>query len=101
MQCKACLHQSSNPSTFDDINLAIRAFDQGQTPFTSLEAALAAFLEPETLDGDNAYYCERCACKRPALKGRASWTCHPSCVSASSASTSTLPPSRASSCTTP
>ena len=69
VQCKVCLHQSSNPSTFDDINLAIRAFDQGQTPFTSLEAALAAFLEPETLDGDNAYYCERCACKRPALKG--------------------------------
>ena len=29
-----------------------------QTPFTSLEAALAAFLEPETLEGDNAYYCE-------------------------------------------
>ena len=38
-------------------------------PFASLNAALSAFLEPETLDGDNAYYCEACACKRPALKG--------------------------------
>ena len=69
VQCKVCLHQSSNPSSFDDINLAIRAFDAQQTPFTSLSDALAAFLEPETLDGDNAYYCEACACKRPALKG--------------------------------
>ena len=69
VQCKECRHQSSNPSSFDDINLAIRAFDAAQTPFTSLPAALSAFLEPETLDGDNAYYCEACACKRPALKG--------------------------------
>ena len=69
VQCKVCLHQSSNPSSFDDINLAIRAFDEKQTPFTSLGSALTAFLEPETLEGDNAYYCEACACKRPALKG--------------------------------
>ena len=49
--------------------MAIRAFDAQQTPFTSLEQALAAFLEPETLEGDNAYYCEACACKQSALKG--------------------------------
>ena len=69
VQCKVCLHQSPNPSSFDDINLAIRAFDEQQTPFHSPEAALTAFLEPETLEGDNAYYCEACACKQPALKG--------------------------------
>ena len=67
VQCKVCLHQSSNPSSFDDINLAIRAFDEQQTPFHSLEAALTAFLEPETLEGDNAYYCEACACKCGSL----------------------------------
>ena len=48
---------------------SVRAFDETQTPYHTLEAAMAAFLEPETLDGDNAYYCEACAEKQPALKG--------------------------------
>ena len=69
VQCKHCFHQSLNPSHFDDINLAIRAFDEQQTQFGSLEEALTAFLQPETLEGDNAYFCEACACKQPALKG--------------------------------
>ena len=69
VECKTCGHQSERASAFDDVNLAIRAFDATQTPIRTLEGALAAFLEPETLDGDNAYYCERCTSKQPALKG--------------------------------
>ena len=96
VQCKSCMHQSSTTSSFDDINLSIRAFDEHQTPFTSLDAALSAFLEPETLEGDNAYHCEKCACKRPALKGTRLVTLPPILCVASSALTSTSPPSPAS-----
>ena len=71
VQCKTCGHLSSTPSSFDDINLAIRAFDEQQTPFTSLDECLTAFLSPETLEGDNAYYCEACGSLQPALKGEA------------------------------
>ena len=49
MQCKVCQHTSSSAVPFDDVNLAICAFDEAQTPIGSLEAALSAFLEPETL----------------------------------------------------
>ena len=49
VQCKACQHASSSVVPFDDVNLAICAFDETQTPIRSLEAALSAFLEPETL----------------------------------------------------
>jgi len=32
------------------------------------EEALKAFVEPETLDGSNQYFCEKCACKCDAHK---------------------------------
>jgi len=32
------------------------------------EEALRAFVEPETLDGSNQYFCEKCACKCDAHK---------------------------------
>jgi hypothetical protein len=124
IQCKACLAQSTNPSSFDDINLAIRAFDEQQTRFSSLEAALVAFLEPESLEGDNAY-AEIAVCKvsrrgvpmpvgsfptgtsarsarasGPPSRGRGSARCRRCSASGSSASTSTSPASRGSSCTT-
>ncbi|KAL1529261.1 hypothetical protein AB1Y20_000215 [Prymnesium parvum] len=69
VQCKKCMYQAKKLSCFDDLSLAIRAFDEERTAYTSLEAALAAFLEPEELHGDNAYFCERCEAKQPALKG--------------------------------
>ena len=69
VQCKACGAESTRPSPFDDLSLAIRPFGPGLTPYGSVEEALAAYLEPETLDGDNQYLCERCGCKRDALKG--------------------------------
>lgn len=69
MRCKTCGTTSSRPSAFDDVNLAIRTFDAAQTPIRSLAAAIEAFIEPETLEGDNAYHCEHCASKQPALKG--------------------------------
>ena len=69
VQCQGCMHQSSRATAFDDATLAIRAFDAAQTPITTLEGALAAFLQPETLEGENAYACERCGSKQPARKG--------------------------------
>jgi len=32
------------------------------------EEALKAFVEPETLNGSNQYFCEKCACKCDAHK---------------------------------
>lgn len=32
------------------------------------EEALRAFVEPETLDGSNQYFCEKCGCKCDAHK---------------------------------
>lgn len=69
VQCKQCLAESSTPSAFEDLNLAIRSFGVEPTLYASVEEALSAFLEPETLDGDNQYSCEKCGVKRDAFKG--------------------------------
>lgn len=34
----------------------------------SLEEALSKMIQGETLEGDNAYYCDRCSTKRDAIK---------------------------------
>ena len=77
VQCRTCRHTSSRAALFDDINLAIRRFDEAQTPISSLEAAISAFLEPETLDGDNAYFCERCAPPRDPASTTPTRSVHP------------------------
>ena len=70
VQCKECLSESQSPSAFEDLNLAIRSFGVAPTLYASVEEALTAFLEPETLDGDNQYSCDRCGgAKRDAFKG--------------------------------
>ena len=43
------------PQPFEDLNLAIRSFGTSPTLYGSVEEALAAFLEPEVLDGTNQY----------------------------------------------
>lgn len=57
------------PQPFEDLNLAIRSFGTSPTLYGSLEEALAAFLEPEVLDGANQYTCDKCRCSRDAFKG--------------------------------
>lgn len=60
--------------------------------FPSQEEALQAFIQPETLDGPNQYFCERCQKKCDARKvsgwqmfhgGRDTWRCCylPACLS--------------------
>lgn len=45
---------------FSAINLAVRVHD--------LQEALNQFVRGEVLEGDNAYYCERCHVKRRTVK---------------------------------
>eukprot|EP01124_Arcella_intermedia_P023908 TRINITY_DN3917_c0_g1_i1.p1 TRINITY_DN3917_c0_g1~~TRINITY_DN3917_c0_g1_i1.p1 ORF type:complete len:233 (-),score=42.39 TRINITY_DN3917_c0_g1_i1:9-707(-) len=45
------------------------AFSLGVQCAASIEEAFQQFLEPEVLEGDNLYLCEKCNAKRIALKG--------------------------------
>lgn len=47
-----CGHESAREDTFLDIPLVIKPFGSSIT-FGSVEEAMKAFVEPETLDGDN------------------------------------------------
>ena len=51
-----------------DIPLPVRPFGS-QTAYASIEEALKAFVAPETLDGNNQYWCEKCGKKCDAHKG--------------------------------
>ena len=51
-----------------DIPLPVRPFGS-QTAYASVEEALQAFVAPETLDGNNQYWCDVCAKKCDAHKG--------------------------------
>lgn len=51
-----------------DIPLPVRPFGS-QTAYSSVEEALKAFVAPETLDGNNQYWCDRCNKKCDAHKG--------------------------------
>lgn len=47
-----CGHESAREDTFLDIPLVIKPFGSTIT-FGSVEEAMKAFVEPETLEGDN------------------------------------------------
>ena len=51
-----------------DIPLPVRPFGS-QTAYASVEEALKAFVTPETLDGNNQYWCDVCGKKCDAHKG--------------------------------
>ncbi|XP_061422799.1 ubiquitin carboxyl-terminal hydrolase 47 isoform X2 [Lethenteron reissneri] len=68
VRCLECGHESSRLDTYLDIPLAIRPFGSNQA-YSSVEEALQAFVQPETLDGTNQYFCERCSKKCDAHKG--------------------------------
>ncbi|KAM4720713.1 ubiquitin carboxyl-terminal hydrolase 47 isoform 1-T1 [Rhinophrynus dorsalis] len=68
VRCLVCGYESWRIDTFLDIPLVIRPYGSS-TAFGSVEEALLAFIQPETLDGPNQYYCERCKKKCDARKG--------------------------------
>ncbi|XP_041917263.1 ubiquitin carboxyl-terminal hydrolase 47 isoform X2 [Alosa sapidissima] len=68
VRCLECGYESWRIDTYLDIPLVIRPFGSSQA-FGSVEEALQAFVQPETLDGPNQYFCERCKKKCDARKG--------------------------------
>jgi len=68
VKCKECEHDSSRTDKYLDIPLVIRGF--GSTvPVKSVEEALGRFVQPEVLESDNQYKCEKCNKKVDAIKG--------------------------------
>jgi ubiquitin carboxyl-terminal hydrolase 47 len=59
VKCLECNTESARVDVFLDIPLCIRPFGSEKT-FESVEAALDAFVQPETLDENNKYFCDRC-----------------------------------------
>uniref|UniRef100_A0A8C9WGZ8 Ubiquitin carboxyl-terminal hydrolase 47 n=1 Tax=Scleropages formosus TaxID=113540 RepID=A0A8C9WGZ8_SCLFO len=68
VRCLECGYESWRIDTYLDIPLVIRPYGASQA-FGSVEEALQAFIQPETLDGPNQYFCERCKKKCDARKG--------------------------------
>jgi len=68
VKCLACGYESAREDHFLDIPLVIKPFGSTAT-HGSVEEALRGFVQPETLDGDDQYFCERCDGKRDAHKG--------------------------------
>ncbi|KAM8877352.1 ubiquitin carboxyl-terminal hydrolase 47 isoform 1-T1 [Synchiropus picturatus] len=68
VRCLECSYESWRIDTYLDIPLVIRPFGASQG-YGSVEEALQAFVQPETLDGPNQYFCERCKKKCDARKG--------------------------------
>ncbi|KAL4613541.1 ubiquitin carboxyl-terminal hydrolase 47 isoform X1, partial [Arapaima gigas] len=68
VRCLECGYESWRIDTYLDIPLVIRPYGASQA-FGSVEEALQAFIQPETLDGPNQYFCECCKKKCDARKG--------------------------------
>ncbi|XP_061610130.1 ubiquitin carboxyl-terminal hydrolase 47 isoform X3 [Phyllopteryx taeniolatus] len=68
VRCLECGYESWRIDTYLDIPLVIRPFGASQA-YGSVEEGLQAFIQPETLDGPNQYFCERCKKKCDARKG--------------------------------
>lgn len=68
VKCLECETEKSREDTFLDIPLPVRPFGS-QVAYESVEEALKAFVQPETLDGNNQYFCEKCNKKCDAHKG--------------------------------
>jgi len=68
VKCLECETEKSREDKFLDIPLPVRPFGS-TTAYESIEEALKAFVQPETLDGNNQYFCEKCNKKCDAHKG--------------------------------
>ncbi|XP_034133114.1 ubiquitin carboxyl-terminal hydrolase 47 isoform X1 [Drosophila guanche] len=68
VKCLECNTEKTREDTFLDIPLPVRPFGSNSA-YGSIEEALRAFVQPETLDGNNQYLCEKCKKKCDAHKG--------------------------------
>lgn len=68
VKCLECSTEKSREDTFLDIPLPVRPFSSN-VAYNSVEEALRAFVQPETLDGTNQYHCDKCNKKCDAHKG--------------------------------
>ncbi|XP_063244790.1 ubiquitin carboxyl-terminal hydrolase 47 isoform X2 [Bacillus rossius redtenbacheri] len=68
VKCLLCGTEKTREDTFLDIPLPVRPFGSS-VAYGSVEEALRAFVQPETLDGNNQYFCEKCNKKCDAHKG--------------------------------
>lgn len=69
VRCLKCGYESKREDTFLDLSLPIKnEFGTGVLN-SSIEMALENYIKPETLNGDNQYYCEKCDSKQDAEKG--------------------------------
>ncbi|XP_063987219.1 ubiquitin carboxyl-terminal hydrolase 47 [Diachasmimorpha longicaudata] len=68
VKCLECKTEKSREDTFLDIPLPVKPFGSN-VAYNSVEEALRAFVQPETLDGTNQYFCETCNKKCDAHKG--------------------------------
>ncbi|XP_076622356.1 ubiquitin specific protease 47 [Colletes latitarsis] len=68
VKCLECGTEKSREDTFLDIPLPVRPFGSN-VAYNSVEEALKAFVQYETLEGSNQYYCEKCNKKCNAHKG--------------------------------
>ncbi|XP_057671617.1 ubiquitin carboxyl-terminal hydrolase 47 [Diorhabda carinulata] len=68
VKCLECDTDKSREDTFLDIPLPVRPFGNA-VAYNSVEEALRAFVQPEILDGNNQYFCEKCNKKCDAHKG--------------------------------
>ncbi|XP_063969963.1 ubiquitin carboxyl-terminal hydrolase 47-like [Lytechinus pictus] len=68
VKCLKCGYESARSDAFLDIPLVIRPFGANKV-YSSVDEALQAFVEPETLDESNQYFCEKCNMKCDAHKG--------------------------------
>nr|XP_034183817.1 ubiquitin carboxyl-terminal hydrolase 47 [Osmia lignaria]XP_034183826.1 ubiquitin carboxyl-terminal hydrolase 47 [Osmia lignaria]XP_034183833.1 ubiquitin carboxyl-terminal hydrolase 47 [Osmia lignaria]XP_034183840.1 ubiquitin carboxyl-terminal hydrolase 47 [Osmia lignaria]XP_034183850.1 ubiquitin carboxyl-terminal hydrolase 47 [Osmia lignaria]XP_034183856.1 ubiquitin carboxyl-terminal hydrolase 47 [Osmia lignaria]XP_034183865.1 ubiquitin carboxyl-terminal hydrolase 47 [Osmia lignaria] len=68
VKCLECSTEKSREDTFLDIPLPVRPFGSN-VAYSSVEEALRAFVQYETLEGNNQYFCEKCNKKCDAHKG--------------------------------
>ncbi|XP_071555932.1 ubiquitin carboxyl-terminal hydrolase 47 isoform X1 [Temnothorax nylanderi] len=68
VKCLECGTEKSREDTFLDIPLPVRPFGSN-VAYNSVEEAIKAFVQYETLEGTNQYHCEKCNKKCDAHKG--------------------------------
>ena len=68
VKCLECHTEKQREDKFLDIPLPVRPFGSS-VAYECAEDALRAFVQPETLDGNNQYFCEKCNKKCDAHKG--------------------------------
>jgi ubiquitin C-terminal hydrolase len=71
VKCVECNTESARVDVFLDIQLSIKSYidEFNYNLYDSIEKALSSYIEPEILDGNNKYYCEKCKKLCKAHKG--------------------------------